>query len=576
MQLDGRRKLDRGTQKLGGTRRQAAQPVDRAVQGRLDLLVLVRHQVGVQRRAAIDGLAIGGGEPRQGFQGEVDLAGGGQRRGIDLAPNRQHDVRHRELQELQIDRVLLPAEHVDLPAEIVHRQGRQIRCCEPFRLPAAGQREPAQAIGERLAGGKIEAGRKAVGRDAGGGKAGALQLQGPVGLQKTTFGVEVELERARQRRAGERAQGREIGLRHLHAGLEPLRLEVDRAGGGQLDARRRGAQLRDLELLRAGLHHRERQAQTIAQGRGDVRRQHACCRHDLAVDRQRQPIVERDAERGIGPRQTLGIRVQSPVPGVERPLARQLQDHALRLRLAGQRRQQAALLMGAQGQLERGGLELQGRIQGHACRPLVGALEIERQGCRPAIVRHVELAGQRKARRRAHHLRAEIDLRHCELPHGGGRQPARQLRHADRFRRLGGRRARRQPLDVDAGGAYPIDPDTPAQQRARRPGQLEIIDLEPDAFAIGGGDPPDAHVDRHQPLQPRDLDRQVGRGQHRTELGCDQTLAVTGLRQAEGGGDQQDNQGQRRQKGEADTTDHGPLHKKRAARWRSSARVLSL
>jgi hypothetical protein len=94
-------------------------------------------------------------------------------------------------------------------------------------------------------------------------------------------------------------------------------------------------------------------------------------------------------------------------------------------------------------------------------------------------------------------------------------------------------------------GAHLIDLKPGLQQRGRRPGQAQPLELEPDALGVRDRQTRQAQVERDQPVQAGHLDHGSGTGERAFELRGEQPFAGTGLRETECGDDHKENQAQR-------------------------------
>jgi hypothetical protein len=345
---------------------------------------------------------------------------------------------------------------------------------------------------------------------------------------------------------------------------EPARLSPTKLAGvaGQVRRCRHDAQPLDRQLLRPRLRDGNLQPHPIADDRSKVARQQPRRRLDGTIEGETQAVGERDPDGGIRVREPLGIDLEIALPTIQRPLAGQRQRERAGGRVAGEGGEEPAGLLRLHRQIESRRRQLQGGIDAGAGGRLIDALQRQLRIRRATVLGGVEMAAEREAGGLPEDLLAKIECGDGQLLHGCRRQPVRQLRKAEGLGRLGLGLGRRQPVQADPGGADLIDPDTAAQQRARRPGESRIIDLEPDAVRIGGRDAAKAHVDRHRPLQPGDLDRHLGRAQEGAEPVRDHALAEAGLRSNDHAGDQQQDQGERHQERKADAPNHGSAHKK--------------
>ncbi len=517
----------------------------------------VACDLGSEREPAVEALAERLGERRQCRDREADPGVAGERSRIELAARLQLERCRGEAQVAQRDQAVGRAARGEMPGQVLRRQRHDGRQAQALRPPVRGDLELDLRAVERRERGEVERGLDALRGHRVERRRIERELEAAARLHQPAGGGEIGLQRARERRAERGAERCQVRHAERQRGLQLLAVEVDLGLAGEPRDGNLDREIPHHDVLRRGLAHGQRDAEALAEQRRPLRRHELRRRPQAGVEPQRRLLGEREVEMGIGARQVSSLQLQSAPPAGQRPGAGQPQREIAGIRAAAECRQQAAGLAGPRLELERRRIEREAGVDRGLGARLVEASRAQREHRAPAVDGSSEVAGQREGRGLAEHRRPELDALDREPPQLDRRQALRQLGQPEGLVArllLGGRR--RQAQQPDRAGAGLVDHQPAAEQRARRPGEAQILELEPGAVGIGQRQPAEADVERQQAVEPGELGGAVRARQRALDLRHDQPLAGAGLGEAENGEQHEQDDAQRDPQRQADASGH--------------------
>ncbi len=530
----------RGAEQLRRPGRQPGEIVGAAGEVNLDpLAVRADAKIGREPRAAIERQAEGCAQRPERWRVQREPGAAGERGRVERAGGLQVQILGVERKLAEGQRAVRRARERQPPGEVLRRQ-RQLGG-QPQAREATGPGDLDRSRGRhRERERRLEPlGRAAFERGRFDG-----ERQAAARLQQRTFGAQMGPQRTRKLRIEQRPERREVRHLEVGRGRKLAAFEVELGPAGQIAARGRGPQVIDAQPLRRGLGHRQRQPELLAQEACRRLGQQARRRPQAAVQVQLRLVDERDLEPGAGLRQSLGIEANVAGPGVERAGAGKLQPEVAGVGPAAQPGQEPAGLDRLEAQLQGGRIKVETGVEGGAGGRTIDPFGVEREHDRAAVIAASESAGKAEGRRLAEHLRPEHDLGHGQPVECHRRQPPRELRQPEGLV-VGRRRTRRPAQQPDPVGAELGNLDPAPQQSARRPRELQALDLEPVAILGRNRQPGQAGIERQAAGEVCDLDPGVGAGQRALDHGADHALAGTGLREGERGADQEQDKAKR-------------------------------